>query len=187
MTCASCVNRVERFLRRADGVVEANVNLATERATIRYDPLVVGRAELERAVEDAGYEVRDEAAAEEGALAGSLGAEADAQIARQAAEQRRLGVEAFVAVAAGLSMMALSLWPPSFLTIAQLNLLLVVPATLVQFGLGRRFYSTAWRAARHRTANMSTLVVLGTTAAWLYSTVVALCAAARRRRPASSR
>ena len=84
MTCASCVNRVERFLRSADGVVEANVNLATERATIKYDPLVVGRAELERAVEDAGYEVRAEARPTDGALAGSLGAEADAQIARQA-------------------------------------------------------------------------------------------------------
>ncbi len=170
MTCASCVNRVERFLRRADGVVEANVNLATERAMIKYDPIVIGRAELTRAVQDAGYEVRDEVS-ESG---GSLGATTDAQIDRQAAEQRRLGLEAVVAVAFGLAMMAVSLWPPSFLSIEQLNLLLVVPATIVQFGLGRRFYATAWRAARHRSANMSTLVVLGTTAAWAYSTVVAL-------------
>jgi sugar phosphate isomerase/epimerase len=58
MTCASCVNRVERFLRKTDGVVEANVNLATEQATIRFDPTLVGLAELEKAVEDAGYEVR---------------------------------------------------------------------------------------------------------------------------------
>ena len=55
MTCASCVNRVERFLRKTDGVVEANVNLATEQATVRFDPLVAGRRELQRAVEDAGY------------------------------------------------------------------------------------------------------------------------------------
>ena len=46
MTCASCVNRIERFLRQTDGVAEASVNLATERATIRVDPSVAGRAEV---------------------------------------------------------------------------------------------------------------------------------------------
>ena len=46
MTCASCVNRIERFLRKTDGVVEANVNLATERATVTVDPAVAGRAEV---------------------------------------------------------------------------------------------------------------------------------------------
>ena len=46
MTCASCVNRIERFLRKTEGVVEANVNLATERATVRVDPALAGRAEL---------------------------------------------------------------------------------------------------------------------------------------------
>ena len=69
--------------------------------------------------------------------------------------------------------------------LAQLNLVLLVPATLVQFGLGRRFYVAAGRAARHAAANMSTLVVLGTTAAWLYSVVVtagARLSSARRAR-----
>ena len=60
MTCASCVNRIERFLRKADGVVEANVNLATERATVRFDPTLAGRAELVKAIEAAGYDVRPE-------------------------------------------------------------------------------------------------------------------------------
>ena len=54
MTCASCVNRVERFLRKTDGVVEANVNLATEQAHVRFDPQLVGRDELARAVEASG-------------------------------------------------------------------------------------------------------------------------------------
>ena len=58
MTCASCSNRIERFLRKTDGVVEANVNLATEVATIRYLPDGVGRAELVGAIEKAGYDVR---------------------------------------------------------------------------------------------------------------------------------
>src|SRR3954447_15122619 len=60
MTCASCVNRIERFLRKADGVLEANVNLATEQRTVRVDPAVAGREELVAAVERAGYDVRPE-------------------------------------------------------------------------------------------------------------------------------
>ena len=58
MTCASCVNRIERFLHNADGVTAANVNLATERATVAIDPAVAGRAEVVAAIEAAGYDVR---------------------------------------------------------------------------------------------------------------------------------
>jgi Cu+-exporting ATPase len=60
MTCASCVNRIERYLNKTDGVVQANVNLATERATVTVDPSVTGRSELVAAVEAAGYDVRPE-------------------------------------------------------------------------------------------------------------------------------
>ena len=174
MTCASCVNRVERFLRKTEGVLEANVNLATEQATVRFDPSVVGQPELERAVDSAGYAVRHERSDTDAAAGLPAAAESDAQTARQAREQRSLGIEAFVATAAGLAMMALTIWQPAALSLEQLNLALVVPATLVQFWAGRRFYVHAFRAARHGAANMSTLVVLGTTAAWAYSTVVAL-------------
>ena len=58
MTCASCVNRIERFLKRTDGVLDATVNLATEQAIVQVDPQLVGRRELIRAVEAAGYDVR---------------------------------------------------------------------------------------------------------------------------------
>ena len=174
MTCASCVNRVERFLRKTDGVLEANVNLATEQATIHFDPALVGRSELEKAVEEAGYEVRPEAGAAAGQDSVALAADSDAQALRQRAEQRSLGMEALIALGVGLLMMALTLWPGPILPLEQLNLLLIAPATIVQFWAGGRFYGAAWRALRHRSANMSTLVVLGTTSAWLYSTVVAL-------------
>ncbi len=60
MTCASCVNRIERFLTKTPGVRDAAVNLATERATVTFDPGVAGRDALVRAVEAAGYEVRPE-------------------------------------------------------------------------------------------------------------------------------
>ena len=58
MSCASCVNRIERYLRKTPGVAEANVNLATEVATITYLPEIAGLDELARAIEAAGYEVR---------------------------------------------------------------------------------------------------------------------------------
>src|SRR5690348_4433472 len=58
MTCGSCVNRIERFLRATDGVEEANVNLATEMATIRYLPDIADKDRLVAAVEAAGYDVR---------------------------------------------------------------------------------------------------------------------------------
>jgi len=168
MTCASCSNRVQRFLSKTDGVVEANVNLATERAQVRFDPALVGRDELVRAVEDAGYGVREETGAPDGALDAAAAADAE----RRARETRRLGMEAAVALIVGLAMMGASLWLTPLIPLAQLNFILLIPATLVQFGLGRRFYVAAGRAARHRSANMSTLVVLGTTAAWLYSTAL---------------
>ena len=62
MTCASCVNRIERYLNRADGVTVASVNLATERATVRFDPALIDRGGIIGAIEAAGYEVRPEAA-----------------------------------------------------------------------------------------------------------------------------
>ena len=173
MTCASCVNRVERFLRRTDGVLEANVNLATEQAHVRFDPAAVDRTQLEQAVEAAGYSVRAEAR-DADAVALSLAQATEQDDKRRQGEQRRLGAEAVFALSAGLVMMALSLWPPAGLQLGQLNLLLILPASLVQFVAGRRFYSAAFRAARHGAANMSTLVVIGTSAAWAYSTAVAL-------------
>ena len=72
MTCASCVNRIERFLNKTPGVAQAAVNLATEKATVLVDPSVAGRDELVKAVEAAGYEVKPEAAAIAGAAAPAL-------------------------------------------------------------------------------------------------------------------
>jgi P-type Cu+ transporter len=171
MTCASCVNRVQRFLSATEGVEEASVNLATERAAIRFDPAVVGRPELIAAVQRAGYGVRE---ATQTSDPSALDADAEELARQRARETRRLGLEALASLAVGLVILALMLWPFHLLPMEQLNLLFIIPATLVQFVAGWRFYVTAARAARHLSANMSTLVVIGTTAAWLYSTVVAL-------------
>jgi P-type Cu+ transporter len=175
MSCASCVNRIERFLRNAEGVTQANVNLATERATVLVDPAVAGRAEVEAAIEAAGYDVRPERSVETGALTLD---DADPDADLRAREQRRLAVRSLVSIAVSLGIMALMLWPDALgLPMTELNWLLLIPATFVQFWAGGIFMRAALRQARHRTVSMDTLVALGTLAAWGYSTVVTVAPA----------
>lgn len=173
MSCASCVNRIERFLRKTPGVAEASVNLATEVATVRYLPEIAGLDELVRAIEAAGYEVRHLPAVADGVRA-DLVEEADAEAAERAREQRSLGISAAFALAVAAATMALMYLPNVPLSMQQLAWLLIGPATAVQFWAGRRFYRASWRAARHGTTSMDTLVVVGTSAAWGYSVLVTL-------------
>jgi Cu+-exporting ATPase len=175
MTCASCVNRIERFLKRTPGVEEAVVNLATEVATIRYLPDTVGRTELVGAIESAGYDVRavlPDADGHDQALLGALDPSAEESAAR-AREARDLLVRSVVSIGVALGIMMLMLAGRA-MPMEQLNLFALAPATLVQVWAGGRFYRAAWRAARHGAANMDTLIAVGTTAAWGYSTVITL-------------
>ena len=175
MTCASCVNRIERFLRKTDGVEEASVNLATEVATIRYLPSRAGRNELVKAIEAAGYDVRPGAAAgsaDAGAI--PLADEQTPEDLARAHELRELGTQALVSLATAAAIMLLMFWPGRPLGMEDVNRLVMWPATFVQFWAGARFYRAAIRAARHGTATMDTLVVLGTSAAWGYSVAVTM-------------
>jgi Cu+-exporting ATPase len=173
MTCASCVNRIERFLKRTPGVEDAVVNLATEMATIRYLPDQVGRGELVGAIEAAGYDVRPApAGSEDRAALGALDPSAD-EAALRAAEARDLLLRSAVSIGVAVGIMALMLFGGA-LPMEQLNLLALLPATFVQAWAGGRFYRAAWRAARHGAANMDTLIAVGTTAAWGYSLVITL-------------
>ena len=165
MTCAGCVGRVERALEKVPGVLEASANMAGERVTVRHLAGEVELADLERAVEGAGYAVlRDEGGT-------------SAQDAHER-EYGKLERDFFVAAAltvlilAGSLPMMLGFMPP--VPVGWLNLGLLVLATPVQFWAGRRFYWGAWGALRHGQANMNTLVALGTSAAYLYSAVAAL-------------
>jgi Cu+-exporting ATPase len=170
MTCASCVNRIERFLNRADGVAEASVNLATERATVRFDPAVIDRTGIVATIEAAGYEVGREAAAE----ASAAEAESAADLERRA-EARTLLRQAVASLAIGAVMMAVMFWPGGApWPMADINRWFLVPATIVQFVFGRRFLVAALKGARHGEANMNTLVAMGTMAAYGYSVFVTL-------------
>ena len=174
MTCASCVNRIERFLRATDGVEAASVNLATEQATIRYLPSVADRARFVAAVEAAGYDVRADAEGRRDDLPVSLTAEATEADARRDEESRRLLRQALVSIAVAVAIMVAMFVPQTRLPMEMINWLALVPATLIQAWAGARFYRATWRAARHGSANMDTLIAVGTTAAWLYSVGVTL-------------
>jgi Cu+-exporting ATPase len=178
MTCASCVNRIERFLRATDGVEAASVNLATEVATIRYLPDIAGREQLVGAVEAAGYDVRPEfepaASAPEPPMAEAFMA-GDAERDRGARSTLRQAVVS-IAVAGGI--MVAMFVPQTSIPMETINWVALVPATIIQAWAGARFYRATWRAARHGTANMDTLIAVGTTAAWSYSVGVTLFPAA---------
>ncbi len=152
MTCASCVGRVERVLRKVPGVQDASVNLATESARITIDPAQTNEGVLRRAIRDAGYSARASgtaATAEPSAWAG------------------------FAPVALGLLLSAPLVLPMVGDVLGQHWMLpplwQFLLATPVQFVLGARFYRAGWHALRARTGNMDLLVALGTSAGWLLS------------------
>ena len=167
MTCASCVGYVEQALNEVPGVVSSAVNLATERATVRYLSGATGVEQMREAVDDAGYVV-------EGVVDDTSDEEADSERLARTREIRDLKRKVALAGSAGVVIMALMYIPLDVLglTSFQLNLILWAMTTPVQFWAGAQFYRSAWGALKHRTANMNTLVALGTTVAYAYSTAV---------------
>jgi len=169
MTCASCVNRIERFLGRADGVTEASVNLATERATVHFDPGVIDRSGIVATIEAAGYEVGS------APIAGASTPDDEALEHERERERRELLLTALASLGTGLAMMAVMFWPAGTpWPLEDVNRWLLIPATIVQFVFGRRFLVAALRSARHGEATMNTLVAIGTLAAYGYSVFIAL-------------
>ena len=179
MTCASCVNRIDRFLRKADGVSEVSVNLATESATIRYLPEQTGAAELAQVISNAGYEVPAAALdlagrANEGEREAAREAMEATRVAAREREKRALLRDGVGATLFGLVAMAIMLQPWFLISMERVNWILIVPTTIVQFGVGWRFHSRALRALRHGSLTMETLVSLGTTSAWAWSVAITL-------------
>jgi Cu+-exporting ATPase len=176
MTCASCVGRNEKALRNVPGVVRADVNLATEKATVQYLPGQASRDDLVAAVRRAGYTVAEPARrTAAGALAGDATDEGAAgegadpgALARRAAYlrlRRKVAVGAVLSILVFLGSMGFA-FVPSFLTNGWVLWALATP---VQFWVGRQFYRAALAAARHGSTTMDTLVALGSSAAYFYS------------------
>jgi Cu+-exporting ATPase len=179
MTCASCVNRIDRFLRKADGVSEVSVNLATESATVRYLPELTGAADLAKVIANAGYEVTAAALDlagrnNEGEREAAREAMELTRVAAREREKRALLRDGIGATVFGFVAMAIMLQPWFLISMERINWILILPTTIVQFGVGWRFHSRALRALRHGSLTMETLVSLGTTSAWGWSVVITL-------------
>jgi len=162
MVCASCVSRVERALRRVPGVESVDVNLATERAAITFDPSRVSVEQMREAVEMAGYEAEE--VSQDSEVTRSL-----QQETTRIALQKRL----YIAIVLSVPILAVSmLWmhgrPP------WVDFVLLLLTTPVQFWCGWPFYVGAWRRLRNGSSDMNVLIAMGTSVAYFHSLLATL-------------
>jgi P-type Cu+ transporter len=176
MTCAACVGRVERALKKVDGVLEASVNLATERATLKLIPAQAGAAHLKRAIREAGYGVIETQANE---------SRDDAERKAREHEISSLRFNVILAATFGIPLLIIAMlpmvWEPAMNLQMRIlpsmqawNWIMLALAVPVQFGPGLRFYNNGWKALISRSPDMNSLVMIGTSAAFFYSLSVTL-------------
>ena len=171
MTCAACAKRVEKAVKKLEGVTNAAVNFATEKATVAYDPKKVRLSSIREAIEKAGYK----------ALEVSKTDAADEDRKRKQKEIRILWTKFIVSAAFSIPLLYIAMVPmikvvrlpfPAGLDPMQVPLIyaltelaLVIPV----IGVGYRFYTVGFRALWQRSPNMDSLIAIGTTSAVLYS------------------
>jgi Cu+-exporting ATPase len=169
MTCASCVARVEKSLTHLAGVQNAAVNLATEKATVKFDPSLVKPEQMAKAVEVAGYKLILPSASD--ASIPSDGSDGYLKLKREFIFSAALTLPVMV-----LSMISMTDWfiSESPLGMEEVNKILFLATTVVMFVAGKRFFSVAWKLAKRFETDMNTLVAVGTGVAYLYSSIVVL-------------
>ncbi|MEO0408625.1 MAG: cation transporter, partial [Cyanobacteria bacterium P01_A01_bin.135] len=158
MKCAACAAFIERKLARVDGIAQCRINFALEQATIDHDEGQISLPQIQQAIEAAGFR------------AAPLQAQPP-QVTEDQSLKRKLllgGIVSLILVVGGMPMMLGVPIPiiPRWLHNPWLQMVITTP---VQFWCGHTFYQGAWKNLRHGNTNMDTLVVLGTTAAYLYS------------------
>ena len=163
MTCASCVSRVEKALESISGVKNASVNLATENAVIRHVPGQLDNEAFRKAVEQAGYSVTGLQEKKE-------------RDARRDRDYAILKLKLIVSAALTIPIVVIEMglmWEQfpllHSLSHQTWNYLLFLLTTPVIFWGGSRFFSGFWAVTKHFTADMNSLVAIGTSAAYLYS------------------
>jgi len=168
MTCAACVQRVEKAIKKLDGVETVSVNLATEKAAIRYDPQKIRMSSIRETIEKAGYKVIEKKNAGEDKI-------------RKQKEIKILWIKFIISAFFSLPLLYIAMAPmikiikPPFpnmlepmqypLIYALIELTLVVPVIAV----GYKFYAVGFKALITRSPNMDSLIALGTSAAFIYS------------------
>jgi Cu+-exporting ATPase len=174
MHCASCAGRIEKALGSSPGVVTANVNFATTRATVLYDPQATDVASLRQVVRDLGYQVIE---AQEGSAEAGAEEMQEAESQVRAAEYHHQKIKFLIALALTVPVAVIAMAGhvvpalEDYLNFAGRPWLELALTTPVLFWAGREFFTGAWAAARHRVADMNTLVSLGTLSAYLFSVV----------------
>lgn len=163
MTCAACSNRIEKGLNRLEGVYQAHVNLALEKATVEYNPSTLQVSDLIGKVEALGYGAIDKQSTEEG-FDDRKKKELDTQVGK-------LIFSAILSFPLLWSMVThfqftSFIWMPDLFMNPWFQLALATP---IQFIIGKQFYVGAYKALRNGSANMDVLVALGTSAAYFYS------------------
>ena len=164
MHCAACAGRIEDALQSLVGVWQAQVNFATEKAAVHFDSAALDGLAIRSKIEEIGY----------GVLAVDPDDPMDLERLARTAEIHDLSTKLLVSLALGLPVMLGSMpglfpWAPIWL---RQPVVLLTLATPVQFWVGWSFYQATWAAMKQRSADMSTLVVLGTSAAYAYSAAV---------------
>jgi Cu+-exporting ATPase len=168
MSCASCVKKVENALNGVEGVVRASVNFATERATVQYVPGTTSVEDFRQAVKEAGYEILDTGTVEKEDIV-------DREKAAREAAYRKLKRKLLTGLALIIPVFILAYWKALGLGhLYDLNrqvdfYLQLVFQTPIQFWVGWQFYVGAWKSAKHGSADMNTLIAVGTSAAYFYS------------------
>lgn len=163
MSCASCVEKIETGLSKIPGVTSAAVNFAAERATISFIPSIQSPSGLRKAIRDIGYEPLEVA-------------DQSTDYEKQARDReiRKLGLKTLIGAVLSIPLLLgmVSEWlplMPEWLTNHFMQFLLATP---VHVWVGWQFHAGFWKALKHKTADMNTLVSLGTNAGYIYSTVV---------------
>jgi len=167
MSCAACVARIEKELKKARGIVEASVNLATKKARVSYIEGLIRPEEIQQIINQLGYKaslIREQG--ETGYL--------PEIIAREEYVRLRFYFLGSVILAAIIFMASMPHWFPFVPAWLQSPFLLWLLATPVQFYFGWPFLKGAWKALLHRQADMNTLISLGTLAAYFYSVLATL-------------
>jgi len=157
MTCASCAQTIENALRKGEGVLEANVNLATEKATVVYDPAKIGYEEIKKIIEDTGYQVlgREDKR--------STFEEEEARELQEFSKARRRALVSWaLTIPIILWMIPEMIFGISWPNPTVFNLGLIALAAPVLFYPGWTTYKSAAKAITHGTANMDVLIMLGT-------------------------